>query len=201
VQYPRPERLGYDWGMTIRRLAAFSAPALAVLVSAAAAALLAAQPQGISSAGVRWTVPDGWSEQPAKAMRIATYRVPPAKDSEIGECGVFYFGKGQGGSAEENIARWSGQFEGGPKATSTVETVAGLKVHRVQASGTYLASSGPMMQPTSKKPGYRLLGAIVEAPEGLVFFKCTGPAATIAANEKAFDAMVRSLEKVKAAKF
>jgi hypothetical protein len=184
--------------MTMRRLGTLSASALAILFGAAAALLAE---QGISSAGIRWTIPAGWVSQPARQMRVATYRVPAAKDVDAGECGVFYFGQGKGGSAEENIARWGEQFEGGAKPTSTVETVGGMKVHRVQAAGTYLAPSGPMMQSSGKKPGYRLLGAIVEAPEGLVFFKCTGPAATIAANEKAFDGMVKSFEKIKAAKF
>lgn len=164
-------------------------------------ALVLGAADGISSAGVRWTIPAGWSEQPARPMRVATYTVPAAKGSEAGECGVFYFGKNQGGSADENIARWGSQFEGGAKPTAATETVAGMTVHRAQASGTYLAPSGPMMQSSGKKPGHRLLGAIVEAPEGLVFFKCTGPAATISANEKAFDGMVKSMSKVTAAKF
>lgn len=156
---------------------------------------------GISSAGVRWKIPAGWTEQPARQMRVATYTIPAAKGAEAGECGVFYFGKTQGGSADENIARWGNQFEGGTKPTTTTETVSGMKVYRVQTSGSYLAPSGPMMQSSGKKPGYRLLGAIVEAPEGLVFFKCTGPAATIAASEKAFDGLVKSMSKVQAAKF
>ena len=164
-----------------------------------AGSILAAQ--GLSSAGVRWTIPTGWAEQPARPMRVATYRVPPVKAEEAGECGVFYFGKSQGGGVDENVARWKSQFEAGPAATTSDETVGGMTVHRVQAAGTYLASAGPMVQGGEKKPGYRLLGAIVEAPEGLVFFKCTGPAATIAANEKAFDGMIRSLERVPAAKF
>ena len=52
-----------------------------------------------------------------------------------------------------------------------------------------------MMQSQGKKAGWRLLGAIVEAPDGLVFFKCTGPAATMAKSEKDFQALVKSLSK------
>jgi hypothetical protein len=52
-----------------------------------------------------------------------------------------------------------------------------------------------MMSPTGKKAGYRLLGAIVEAPAGNVFFKLTGPAATIAAAQADFDALVASIRK------
>lgn len=171
-----------------------------LLALSVAVALVAAE--GLSSAGIRWTIPAGWAEQPARAMRVATYTVPGAgKGSDAGECGVFYFGKGQGGTAEDNVARWTSQFEGSPRAKTRVETVAGLKVHRVETGGTYLAPSGPMMQSQAKKPGYRLIGAIVEAPDGIVFFKCTGPAATIAANEHAFDGLVKSIQKVAAAKF
>ena len=172
--------------------------AVAALLFAASAELFAAQ--GVSSAGIQWAIPAGWTEQPARAMRVATY-VVPGKGADAGECGVFYFGKSQGGTAQENIARWGSQFEGSPSPKTTLETVAGMKVHRVEASGTYLAPGGPAMQSQGKKPGYRLIGAIVEAPDGLVFFKCTGPAATIAANEKAFDGLVKSIRKSSSAKF
>jgi hypothetical protein len=52
-----------------------------------------------------------------------------------------------------------------------------------------------MMQSQGSRPNYRLLGAIVEAPGGLVFFKCTGPAATMSAAEKGFEALIASLRK------
>jgi hypothetical protein len=73
--------------------------------------------------------------------------------------------------------------------------VNGLKVTRAEVAGTYLAPGGPMMQSTGKRPGYRLLGAIVEAPEGSVFFKLTGEAATVAAAQSDFDALVASFKK------
>jgi hypothetical protein len=149
-----------------------------------------------SAAGLTWTVPAKWSPQPARAMRVATYAIPSAvSGGEPGECGVFFFGHGQGGSAEENIARWGQQFEGGAPPVTKAETVAGLRVHRVSATGTYLSPGGPMMQSQGKKPGWRLSGAIVEAPQGLVFFKCVGPNATMAAAAPDIDALVRSLRK------
>jgi hypothetical protein len=43
-------------------------------------------------------------------------------------------------------------------------------------------------------PGYRLLGAIVEALGGTVFFKLTGPAKTIAANQQKFEQLLASLQ-------
>jgi hypothetical protein len=148
-----------------------------------------------SVAGVHWSVPARWSEQPPRNMRVATYLVPGAKGAEAGECAVFYFGKGQGGSVEENLTRWAKQFEQPASHKTTTISVSGLRVHIADISGTYLTPGGPMMESQEKKPNYRLLGAIVEAPGGLLFFKCTGPAATILQAQEDFDRLVQSLAK------
>jgi hypothetical protein len=168
----------------------------AATLSLAAATLPAVTPVRTETAGgVQWTVPGRWQLGSGSAMRVATYGVPSAKPADAGECAVFFFGAGQGGTIDANVERWGKQFEGAPKPVQTSTTVAGLRVTRAQVAGTYLAPGGPAMQSTGKKTGYRLLGAIVEAPEGNVFFKLTGPAATIAAAEKEFEALVASLRK------
>ncbi len=46
-----------------------------------------------------------------------------------------------------------------------------------------------------KKPGFRMLGAIVEAPQGAVFFKMTGPANTVTKAEGGFEAMLKTLKR------
>ena len=148
-----------------------------------------------SVAGVRWSVPARWSEQPPRKMRFATYLVPGAKGAEAGECAVFYFGKGQGGSVEENLTRWAKQFEQPASRKTSTRTVSGLKVHIADLWGTYVGPEGPMMESPERKPNYRLLGAIVEAPGGLVFFKCIGPAETISQTEEDFDRLIQSLAK------
>jgi hypothetical protein len=145
--------------------------------------------------GVRWTVPAPWSTGAGSPMRVATYAVPAAKGSAAGECAVFFFDSGQGGSVDANVERWTKQFEGAPKGERTTSEVAGMRVTRVQVAGTYLAPGGPMMQSQGKRAGYRLLGAIVEAPQGNVFFKLTGPAATVAGAQADFDALVGSIRR------
>jgi hypothetical protein len=149
-----------------------------------------------SAGSLRWTVPGRWQVAAARPMRAATYTIPAAAGAEAGECGVFYFGKGQGGSVDENLDRWTKQFEatGAPKRSQ--RTIAGMKVHLLDVSGAYLAPSGPMMQSADKKTGWRLSGAIVEAPDGLVFFKCVGPAATMQKAQADIDELLKSLVKV-----
>jgi len=150
-----------------------------------------------SAAGIQWTPPAGWKAQAARPMRAATYTVPAANgDKEDGECAVFFFGPGQGGGVEDNLKRWIGQFQPVEKAAQTAKrTINGFTVTTIDLSGTYLASSGPMMAAKATKPGYRLLGAIVEAPEGNVFFKFTAPAKTVAAQDAAFQALLKSLKR------
>ena len=154
-----------------------------------------------TAAGVKWNAPASWKLAAARQMRVATYEIPTAPGSEPGECGVFYFGEGQGGGVEENFERWVKQFEGAAPAKKAEKTVHGLRVHTIEVSGTYLASGGPMMRSQGKKqPGYRLLGAIVEAPRGLVFFKCIGPSGAIGKAQADFDLLLASLAKAPAAR-
>jgi hypothetical protein len=149
---------------------------------------------GQGSGPVKWTPPSRWEAKPPSGMRAATYIIPPAKgDSEGAECAVF---ENLGGSVQANVDRWIGQFEktdGAPNQKS--ETISGLSVTTVEVSGTF-KGGGPMMgQSSGPKSGYRLLGAIVEGPDGNVFFKLTGPAKTIAAAQDEFQAMLKSLKK------
>jgi len=174
----------------MKRAAATLLPILSILACAVTALAL----EGMT-AGVKWQIPATWKPQANRPMRVATYDIPAAPGSEAGECGVFYFGTGQGGGVDENINRWVQQFEGAPPAKKSQKTVNGLKVHTVEVAGTYLAPSGPMMQSSGKKANWKLLGAIVEAPRGLVFFKCVGPAATMAKAQADFDRLVGSLAK------
>lgn len=152
--------------------------------------------------GLRWSAPTTWTAEPgSRPMRAATYAVPAAAgDQEPGECVAYYFGQGQGGSVEANVTRWAGQFQdasGHPMKTPDVKhkTVHGLPVTTMDLSGTYAGMGGPMAKSKTTKPGYRLLGAIVEGPQGSVFFKFTAPAKTVAANQKAFDLMIASVAK------
>jgi hypothetical protein len=145
-------------------------------------------------AGIVWSYPASWTKQHDQPMRVATYVIPAAQgDSSAGECGVFYFGEDQGGDVDANIQRWGSQFEGATQAEKSAMDVAGMKVTVVRIEGTFLAPGGPMMASRGSLPGYKLLGAIVEGPKGMVFFKSTGPAKLIDSAESGFLAMIQSL--------
>jgi hypothetical protein len=152
------------------------------------------------AAGIAWTVPAGWEAGPARQMRIATYRIHAiAGDPEDAECAVYFFGSGQGGSVEANLDRWAHQFTA-PDGQSPAQppkmekrVIAALNVSTMTVSGTYLGAGGMMGQQDVKKPNYRMRAAIVEAPQGLVFFKLTGPLNSVAAADGDFNSLVGSV--------
>jgi hypothetical protein len=132
-------------------------------------------------------------------MRTAEWRIPRvAPDREDGECFVITFGKGQGGSVDDNVNRWVQQLK---PTTSTLDrttrTVHGMTVTRVEIAGTYTAMAMPPMPASPPRPGSRLVGEIVETPTGTWFFKLTGPDATAKAAGKELDALVDSIRPSK----
>jgi hypothetical protein len=147
-----------------------------------------------------WTKPESWlDEPPANAMRQAQYRVP-GTDGD-GECVVFYFGAGQGGTPVANAERWADQFTqpDGSSSREVMKTeqieVNGLPALLIEVAGTF--SSGGMMftgAPAEQKPGYMLKGAVVEGPDANWFFKFTGPEATVKANSEAFRELIDSVQ-------
>ena len=149
--------------------------------------------------GLAWTVPAGWGEEAAGAMRVASYRVPAVSggggDADLS---ISYF-PGAGGGEEANIQRWTGQFRapggGPPEGIVRGHTrIGAFAVATLDVSGMY--QGGPSSRAAVPRAGYRLLAAIVQAPQGPVFFKLTGPSATVAAAREGFDAMLHSIRPV-----
>ncbi len=153
-------------------------------------------------AGITWEVPSTWKVGPTQQMRVATYVVPATEgDSADAECAIFHF-PGTGGAKDANLERWEGQFEqpdgrNSADLASISETeVNGMKVTTIELSGTYRVSGGPMMEVHEKRSGYRLMGAIVETPQGPVFFKTVGPEKTVDSAKGHFMEMIKSIRGI-----
>ena len=154
-------------------------------------------------AGIGWQKPARWEMQGKRPMRVATYRVPRAgRDAEDGECVVFYFGAGQGGGVDANIQRWVGQMKnpGGeelePAMVRENMEIGGLKVTKLDVHGTFMYSPRPMSPQKIPKPDHRMLAAVVEGPEGPVFFKLVAPKDTATAAQKEFASLLSSLNRI-----
>ena len=140
--------------------------------------------------GMAFSPPGGFvSVKPSSFMRKAQLKV--GVDAGEGEVVFFYFGPRGGGGVEANVKRWFGQFKE-PEAEIKAKTEKGaagkIPVTFVSAEGTF--KSGPPRGPIVEKPGYALLGAIIEGKEGAIFAKFTGPKATVMAFSNAFKGMI-----------
>ena len=171
-------------------------PIALLLLSLALVGIARAEQAG----GLTWTAPAEWKSQGERPMRAATYSIPAAKgDSETAELAVFFFGKSEGGGVDANVKRWIEQFQkadgtsAAKDANVKKDKIAGLPATTLDVKGTYMG--GSMMGPSTPKPGYRLLGAIVEGPGGNVFFKLTGPEKTVSSAEKSFRQLLDGLKK------
>jgi len=158
-------------------------------------------PSAAAAHGLNFEAPGAWrSQPPSSQMRVSQFLLPRAEgDNEDGELVVFYFGPQGAGSVEANLDRWRGMFteaDGKPVGDDAVRidkrTVNGLAVTRLDVSGRYAPSAMPGMAATAPRDGYRMFAAVVEGPQGPLFLKATGPAATMAAHEQAFAQFLNS---------
>ncbi|MEQ8791520.1 MAG: hypothetical protein RIC55_34975 [Pirellulaceae bacterium] len=106
---------------------------------------------------------------------------------------------GAGGSIEQNIDRWIGQFTQPDGKSTRINTdisqqqVAGQQVHVVKLAGTFRDQLGPFAPATYRKD-YRMLGAIIVTEKmGRYYVKMVGPKETVDAHEKAFQGVIDSL--------
>jgi hypothetical protein len=142
---------------------------------------------------VAWDAPAGWKKvESPSPMRKATYEIPHAAPADAdGELSVTV----AGGTVESNVKRWAGQLDAKPgDVKREPREVGGLRVTVVEVHGTYtpMAMPGAPAAAPGPKPGYMLLGAIVETSP-LTFFKLTGPEKTVVAARADFDKLVGSL--------
>jgi hypothetical protein len=140
-----------------------------------------------------FTVPEGWkSVTPSSPMRKAQLEI--ARGPQKAEVTFFHFGADQGGTAEDNVARWYAQFPGSEKNRITEHMQVGpVKITFAVTEGTF--SSGMPGGPTTPMEGYALCGAILESAAGNVFVKMTGPNAVVKASTEAFKKMVTEAAK------
>jgi hypothetical protein len=165
--------------------------------------LRAAEEISLAEGQIKLTAPEKWQKKQPRTRIVEFEFAAPAADGDDTDGRLTIMGAG--GSVEQNVQRWIGQFtQPDGKETSEVTKskdleVGGAKVRTVDISGTYRDQAGPMA-PAVMREDYRMLGAIVVTPEaGNYFLKFYGPKNTIAAHEEAFHEMVKSIKLAKVA--
>lgn len=151
----------------------------------------------IAFIGLEAQAPAAWTMvPPATDKRLAQFKITTPGAGMTAEVIVYYFGKGDGGTAEANIERWQGQFVG-TKEQPVIPSVQrfesnGMTVTTAELHGAYARGIGvgPVGVP---KPDQTLLAAVVETPEGNLIIQLHGMAASVSAQKEGFLAFVRSI--------
>ena len=167
-----------------------------VLTSASALALgacAAPAEQPVSLLEYEAVAPSAWDVRPPEnSMRLTEFDA-----GDGAEVVVFYFGPGQGGSAEANVARWESQFAGpeGAPVSADVSTLDGAAFPTTVAElgGAYSRTVGMGMASGDAEPDQALVAAVVETPQGNLFPQLFGPREAVAAERDAFLRFLRSI--------
>jgi hypothetical protein len=150
-------------------------------------------------------VPATWSERERQnniiEKEFLIYEQPlkegeePKEDTPVGRLTL----SSSGGTVEQNMRRWIGQFRlgrdaDGEDAVQQEEIeLEGATLHLLDISGTYFDAPRGPLGPKVERTDYRMLGAILEIEDGpLYFVKFYGPQKIVEANAKDFRKMVRA---------
>ncbi len=160
-----------------------------------------AQPSGESAGDVQMTAaapasggaftfetPPGWQQIAPSEFRDPNFVI--GMNGEI-ECYVSVL-RGTGGGLQTNANRWRGQMGRAPFtdeefAQQPRARVLGSEAVIVDFSGDFSGMGG------ETKPGYRLVGALIQTPESAIFIKMTGPDAAVESEKDNFALFAQSL--------
>lgn len=140
------------------------------------------------------TAPEAWKREKPRSRIIEHEFSVPAVEGEEGSGRITMMFSG--GSLDDNIDRWKGQFKQIDKAKEVEKhKIADLDIHLVDLTGTFVDKPAPVA-PGVDREGYRMLGAIIEMDKGKSYFvKFYGPKKTVAAHADEFKKLLDSLKK------
>lgn len=138
--------------------------------------------------GMKFYVPSSWKQLPLSQMQMgivaAKFGLP-----QIGE-DISLTLSTSGGSIEDNIQRWEGQFRDGEPLTRETVSIDGKEATIVRLQGTFSAGFG---RPPEKD--WRMIGVIIPMSQHNYFIKLTGPAQEVSEAESEFLEFCRSARR------
>ncbi len=138
--------------------------------------------------GMKFNVPGDWKQLPLSSMQIGIVAgklgMPAISDD------ISLTLSTSGGSVEDNLSRWEGQFSGGAPMQRETLTIDGTEAILVRLQGTFSAGFGK-----SPEADWRMTGVIIPMEKHNYFIKLTGPSADVARVEDQFLAFCRSARR------
>lgn len=148
------------------------------------------QPVAFRIGSVRFDRPEGWTYfRSTDGVRAAQLEKMSAGTPLV--ITFTRFPPGSGGTVQANVDRWQAQFLS-QDSPAEVQTPAGTAapLSLVKLHGTM--KGGVPGGPPKDTANTLLLGAILEAPDGWVVVKLSGPVAAVAREERTFSDLIRA---------
>ncbi len=151
----------------------------------------------ISIAGITFNPASQWRDLGMSGEKRAFYKYGPLEDDSVSaEVAVYYFGE-DAGVWEDRMERWINQMsypngrDPHGAAIRHDRQVDGMTAHVLSMLGTYNPpAEGFDREDAPSRSDHRLVGVVVEAPKGYLYFKLTGPEYTSRIMIEAFMNMI-----------
>lgn len=146
--------------------------------------------QSAAQTALKWKAPEGWSEQPASGLRLATF--VSGGENPI-ECSIVALG-GMAGGLESNVSRWANQVQLNISSKKMAEFIDGRTPIQSQSGlkGSLLDFS--LIQSSDQNQS-SILAVVFEIDETTVFIKMTGTQKAIDSNRQQFMELISSLQQ------
>jgi len=144
--------------------------------------------------GLHWDVPAPWQPQAASGLRVASYLTPGKAGGAGADVSVVTFG-GAGGDTLANINRWRGQLKLAPISAEQLPA----EVSALEAPAGHFSVADIRGEPADGRAAARILGAWLEEPGQVWFFKMMGPEDVVESQKEAFFQFIRSVSQGAAA--
>jgi hypothetical protein len=136
---------------------------------------------------LHWEVPPGWETQAPGGLRAASFRAP-GPNGDAADVSVVTFA-GAGGDVLANINRWRGQLQLPPITAAQLPA----EVKPLDAAGGHFLLADIRGEPAGNGAAVRILGAWLEQPGHVWFFKMMGPDGAVESQKAAFFGFLQSV--------
>jgi hypothetical protein len=139
-----------------------------------------------------WEVPDGWREEPAAGMRLATFKLADNPD-EI-DVSIVSLG-GMAGGIQANLERWAKQIDLNIDPSQFDSFVNAAPKIKTQSGTDAVLFDFTKLQSGSTPSAKSTIAAMIEMEDTTVFVKMTGTIEAVRKNQAAFEQLTRSVHK------
>lgn len=139
---------------------------------------------------IHWKAPNGWRQEPASGMRLASFSVPSGNGSKADMSVVVL--PGPAGGTLANVNRWRGQLGLEPFDEKSLESHS-QRINTQVGELTVVDFTGHATQEGDGSGKPRLLGAVFFDGASSWFFKMSGPDALVAQAKPSYLQFLKSL--------